>query len=231
VSRQLTIVVPSLGEAAGIAAALQALAPLRRAGHEVIVVDAGDDGTVDLARSRADQVLRSPPGRARQMNRGAAAASGDVLVFLHADTRLPPGADGTILQGLAASGRSWGRFDVRLSGRGPALRVIERLMSWRSRLTGIATGDQAIFVARELFEAVGGFPEIALMEDVALSRRLKREGPPLCLREAVVTSSRRWERHGVLRTVLLMWWLRLRYFFGADPRRLARDYGYGHDAG
>nr|MCU0767337.1 glycosyltransferase [Gammaproteobacteria bacterium] len=134
-SRQLTIVVPSLGEAAGIAAALQALAPLRRAGHEVIVVDAGDDGTVDLARSRADQVLRSPPGRARQMNRGAAAASGDVLVFLHADTRLPPGADGTILQGLAASGRSWGRFDVRLSGRGPALRVIERLMSWRSRLT------------------------------------------------------------------------------------------------
>lgn len=222
---RLSIVIPCLDEAPGIVGTLQALRPLRERGHEVIVVDAGTDGTDELARPHADQVLRAPRGRAVQMNRGAEAAAGDVLLFLHADTRLPPFADRLIVDGLATGGRAWGRFDVRLTGRGAAFRVIERLMIWRSRLTGIATGDQAIFVARERFRAVGGYREIPLMEDIALSRALKRLGPPVCLRERVVTSTRRWERNGVARTVLLMWWLRLRFFLGADPGALAARYG------
>jgi rSAM/selenodomain-associated transferase 2 len=158
------------------------------------------------------------------MNAGAAAAAGRVLLFLHADTELPPDADRLILAGLAAPGRCWGRFDVRLSGGRPLLRVVERAMNLRSRLTGICTGDQAMFVRRDVFHAVGGFPPIALMEDIALSRKLKRHGPPLCLARPAVTSSRRWEEHGVLATVLAMWGLRLRYFFGADPARLAQSY-------
>lgn len=222
---RLSIVIPCLDEAAGIVATLEALRPLRERGHEVIVVDAGSDGTAELARPHADRVLRSPRGRAVQMNRGARAASGDVLLFLHADTRLPPSAERAIRRGLEGTGRLWGRFDVRLSGRRFCLRVIETLMSWRSRLTGIATGDQAIFVTRERFQAVGGYREIPLMEDIELSRALRRLGPPVCLRERVVTSSRRWERNGVARTVLLMWWLRLRFYLGADPADLAARYG------
>ena len=222
---RLSVIVPTLDEAAGIVAALTALAPLRAQGHEVIVVDAGEDGTAALARPLADRVLRAPRGRARQMNRGAAVASGEVLLFLHADTRLPPSGAQAIVAGLARTGRGWGRFDVRLSGRLPALRVVEAFMNGRSRLTGIATGDQAIFVTRDRFREVGGYPDIPLMEDVALSKALKRLGRPLCLRDRVTTSSRRWERDGVARTVLLMWSLRLRYFLGADPGDLARRYG------
>jgi rSAM/selenodomain-associated transferase 2 len=222
---RLSVVIPCLDEAAGVVATLEALRPLRERGHEVIVVDAGDDGTEALARPHADQVLRAPRGRAVQMNRGAEAATGDVLLFLHADTRLPVSADQAIAEGLASTGRAWGRFDVRLSGRRPSLRVIETLMSWRSRLTGIATGDQGIFVTRERFRTVGGYREIPLMEDIVLSRDLKRLGPPVCLRERVTTSSRRWERNGVVRTVVLMWWLRLRFFLRADAADLARRYG------
>ena len=232
-SKRLTIVVPCLDEAGGIRAALAALQPYRRAGHDVIVVDGGSrDGTPDLARPHADRVIGSARGRALQMNAGAAAASGDVLLFLHADTRLPPEADRLILDGLARNGRCWGRFDVRLSGTLPVLRMVEGLMNLRSRLTGVATGDQAIFVARETFEAVGRYREIPLMEDIALSASLKRVGRPLCLRARAVTSSRRWERDGVWRTILFMWRLRVAYFFGADPRRLARRYypGHAHDA-
>jgi rSAM/selenodomain-associated transferase 2 len=222
---RLSIVIPTLNEAAVIVGTLEALRPLRAAGHEIIVVDAGDDATAVLAAPLADRVVRSPRGRAVQMNRGAAAARSEVLLFLHVDTLLPDGAAALVLDGLKRSGRRWGRFDVRLSGRHPLLRLVERAMSIRSRLTGIATGDQAIFVERALFERVGGFPEIALMEDIALSKRLKREeGRPLCLNARVVTSSRRWERDGVLRTILLMWWLRLRYFLGTDPTDLARAY-------
>jgi rSAM/selenodomain-associated transferase 2 len=232
-SKRLTIVVPCLDEAGVIRPVLAALQPYRRAGHEVIVVDGGSrDGTPELARPHADRVFGSARGRALQMNAGAAAAGGDVLVFLHADTRLPPEGDRLILDGLARTGRCWGRFDVRLSGTLPALRMVERLMNLRSRLTGVATGDQAIFVAREAFEAVGRYREIPLMEDIALSAGLKRLGRPLCLRAQAITSSRRWERDGVWRTILLMWRLRVAYFFGADPRRLARRYypGHAHDA-
>ena len=222
---RISIIVPALNEAQGIAETLRALQPLRARGHQVIVVDGGSaDATVEMARPLADVVLSSERGRAAQQNAGAAAADGDVLLFLHADTLLPPGADELVTGGLAASGRGWGRFDVRLSGRHPLLRVVERMMGWRSRATGIATGDQAIFVRRDWFRRAAGFPEIPLMEDVALSKTLRRMGPPLCLRERVLTSSRRWERRGVARTVLLMWRLRLEYALGADPARLADKY-------
>lgn len=221
----ISIVVPALDEAVGIAATLAPLQALRARGHEVLVVDGGStDGTPELAAPLADRVLRSARGRARQQNAGAREARGGVLLFLHADTRLPPGADRMVLDGLARSGRGWGRFDVRLTGRAPLLRVVERMISLRSRLGGIATGDQAIFVRREWFRDAGGFPEIPLMEDVALSRALLRRGRPLCLREPVLTSSRRWETRGIWRTILLMWRLRLEYRLGADPERLATRY-------
>jgi rSAM/selenodomain-associated transferase 2 len=222
---RLSIIVPTLDEAPGIVAALDRLQPLRAAGHEVIVADGGSrDATRALVTPLADRVLTAPRGRASQMSAGAASVRGDVLLFLHADTRLPVGADRLILDGLEASGRAWGRFDVRIASAHPLLRTVAWLMNWRSRLTGIATGDQAIFVRRDAFAAAGGFPPLALMEDVALSARLKRVSRPLCLREPVVTSGRRWETRGVVRTILLMWWLRLRYFFGASPERLARRY-------
>ncbi|MEW5929995.1 MAG: TIGR04283 family arsenosugar biosynthesis glycosyltransferase [Gemmatimonadota bacterium] len=223
--RRISVVVPALDEAAGIAATLAPLQALRARGHEVLVVDGGStDGTPELAAPLADRVLRSARGRARQQNAGAREARGDVLLFLHADTRLPPDADRLVLDGLARSGRGWGRFDVRLTGRAPMLRVVERMISLRSRIGGIATGDQAIFVRQEWFQDAGGFPEIPLMEDVALSRVLLRRGRPLCLREPVLTSSRRWETRGIWRTILLMWCLRLEYRLGADPERLATRY-------
>lgn len=220
----LSIIIPTLNEAALIETTLTPLQPLRSRGHEVILVDGGsDDGTAGLARGQVDRLVESERGRARQMNAGAARASGNVLVFLHADTRLPEGAD-RLIEKTVAAGARWGRFDVRLDGRHPLLPVIGRLMNLRSRLTGIATGDQAIFVERTLFRSVGGFADLPLMEDIALSRALRARHRPACLQTRVVTSGRRWESRGALRTVVLMWWLRLAYFFGADPARLARRY-------
>jgi rSAM/selenodomain-associated transferase 2 len=222
----LSIIMPVLDEAAEIEAALRALAQFRARGADVIVVDGSSgDNTAALARPLATQVLTAPRGRAEQMNAGAAVAKGDVLLFLHADTRLPADADRLILDSLARSGRAWGHFDIRFDDGG-LLRLVALMMNWRSRLTGICTGDQALFVTRAAFSSVGGFPAIALMEDVALTGRLKRVSQPLCLHARVTTSGRRWRRHGILRTVLLMWRLRLAYFFGTDPARLARQYGY-----
>lgn len=219
-AQRLSVVLPALNEAAGIRAALEALAPLRARGHEVIVVDGGSsDGTAQLAAGLCDRVLNASPGRAVQMNAGARAAGGDALLFLHADTRLPARADELILASL--EDHCWGRFDVRIEGRHPLLRIVACAMNLRSRLTGIATGDQAIFVRRAAF---GGYPEIALMEDVAFSKAMKRLGRPACLRETVLTSGRRWESRGVLRTIVLMWSLRLLYFLGARPERLIRFY-------
>jgi rSAM/selenodomain-associated transferase 2 len=221
----LSIIVPCLDEADGLAGTLRTLQPLRDRGAEIILVDGGssDDG-IALAAPLADQVLSAPRGRASQMNAGAAVAHGRVLLFLHADCVLPPDADRLMLDDLTASGKRWGRFDVKLNGARPLLMLVAFMMNWRSRLTGIATGDQGIFVARALFDAVGGVPAIPLMEDIALSRILKSHGAPLCLDARITASGRRWEERGALRTIVLMWRLRLAYFLGANPADLALRY-------
>lgn len=220
----LSVIVPTLNEADVIGRTLVALAPMRSRGHEVIVVDGGSrDATLSAVRGFSDQVLSAPAGRARQMNAGAAAAAGDVLWFLHADTRPPADADECI-RDVVKSGAVWGRFDVQLAGRQRLLRLVERMMNLRSRITGIATGDQGLFVRRDVFEQLGGFPDIELMEDIVLSGSLKRLARPCCIPYAVVTSSRRWENHGILRTIVLMWRLRLAFALGADPAALARRY-------
>lgn len=223
----LSIIVPVLDEATLIEGALAALAPCRARGTEVIVVDGGSrDASAELARPLADRTLPAPRGRAAQMNAGAAAARGDVLLFLHVDTQLPADADRLVVDRLHASRRFWGRFNVAIAGQSPLLPLVARMMNLRSRLTGIATGDQAMFVTRAAFAQAGGFPDIPLMEDIALSARLKRLGRPLCLAERATTSGRRWETHGVVRTILTMWRLRLAWWLGAEPAALARAYGY-----
>jgi rSAM/selenodomain-associated transferase 2 len=223
----LSIVIPALNEAAGIEATLQALQPLRLRGVELVLADGGSsDSTPTLAQPWVDAVVDAPRGRALQMNAGAARARASVLLFLHADTRLPPLADVLVLQAVQRSdkGACWGRFDVRIEGRPWMLRVVAVLMNLRSRASGIATGDQAIFVTREAFERVGGFPVQPLMEDIEISRRLKRLGRPACLGARVCTSGRRWEQRGVWRTILLMWRLRWRYWRGESAAQLAKAY-------
>ena len=221
---RLSIIVPVLNESGGIVACLEALSPLRACGHQVIVVDGGShDPTLALCRDRADVVMSSAPGRARQMNAAAECAEGEVLLFLHADTTLPLRADRAIAHALSG-GAEWGRFDVRIAGRSPMLPVVAALMNLRSRCTGIATGDQALFVRRELFQRVGAYPDQPLMEDIELSRRLRAMARPACLRERVVTSGRRWDAQGAWHTILLMWRLRWRYWRGASPEALAEAY-------
>lgn len=223
----LSIIIPTLNESTGIIAALSALSPLRRAGAEIIIADGGShDDTIDLARPFSDKMATSPRGRGAQMNAGAALARGDVFLFLHADTRLPADAGRIILDGLQSSNALWGRFDVTIEGEHPLLPIIATMMNLRSRLTGIATGDQAFFVTRAAFARASGFPDIPLMEDVAFAKTMKRISRPLCLRARVTTSGRRWEKHGVVRTILLMWRLRLDFFLGVAPSTLARRYGY-----
>jgi rSAM/selenodomain-associated transferase 2 len=220
---RLSIIIPALDEAPIIIDALQALAPLRARGAEVIVVDGGSsDGTPLLARTFADRVVIGPHNRGAALNVGAALAGGDLLLFLHADTTLPDNADCLIAGALAC--RDWGRFDLRLAARHPLLALVAHMINWRSRLTRIATGDQAVFVTREAFRAVGGFPDLPLMEDIALSRKLRRRGRPFCIATPAVTSARRWEYHGILRTIMLMWRLRLAYYCGVAPARLALSY-------
>ncbi len=224
----LSIIIPVLNEAALIESCLRHLQPLRQRGAEIIVVDGeSSDATLSLAAPLADQALVCSPGRARQMNAGARAASGEILVFLHVDTQLPADADRLIVQTISAKGPSWGRFDVAIVPKTPLLRLVAAMMNLRSRLFGIATGDQTIFVQRSLFLAAGGYPQIALMEDIALCRQLKRHSPPLCLRAQVSTSARRWLAQGVVHTIVLMWRLRLAYFLGADPEHLAKHYRHG----
>ena len=221
---RLSIIVPALDEAGVIAATLDALAPLRARGHEVIVVDGGSrDITLALCRGRTDVAFVAPRGRARQMNAGAARAGGDVLLFLHADTLLPAQADELVAEALE-SGADWGRFDVRIAGRSPMLPIIAALMNRRSCWTGIATGDQAMFVQRSVFERLGGFADMALLEDVDLSHRLRAQGAPACVHERAVTSGRRWEARGVWRTIWLMWRLRWRHWRGVPAEELARAY-------
>ena len=221
---RLSIVMPVFDEATEIDAALAALAPLRADGHQLLVVDGGSrDGTLSQCAGRADEVLHAPRGRASQMNAGAAHAQGDVLLFLHVDTRLPNDAAAVIEQSIEA-GAAWGRFDVTITGRSLMFPVIAALMNQRSRWSGIATGDQAIFVRRELFERLGGYADLPLMEDIELCKRLRACSAPACLRQRVLTSGRRWEQRGVWRTVLLMWRLRWRYWRGEPAEALARAY-------
>jgi rSAM/selenodomain-associated transferase 2 len=223
---KLSIIIPVLNEAGRIAAALIALQPLRERGAEIVVVDGGStDGTAEIAAQGADQVVHAPRGRASQQNAGAQHALGDTFLFLHCDTQLPLDADAHIHDALCNATTTWGRFDVRFDSERPMLRVVAAMMNARSRLTGIATGDQCIFVRRAAFEAVGGFPAVALMEDIALSHVLRRQAAPACLRHKVTTSARRWQKNGIWRTIFLMWWLRLAYTLGVPPARLARWYG------
>jgi rSAM/selenodomain-associated transferase 2 len=217
----LSIIVPALREAANLARllpALRAAAP----GAEIIVADAGsDEGTREVAmRVAGVTVLTCERGRARQMNAGARAARGDTLLFLHADTVLPDGFEASITRALTEPGVVAGRFDVRLDNPRWPFRMIGSLMNLRSRWSGISTGDQALFVRRDVFEALGGFPDIPLMEDIELTRR----GRQAALRERVTTSARKWEREGVARTIGLMWTLRLLYACGVSPARLHRWY-------
>lgn len=221
--KTLSVIVPTLDEESAVATTLSAA---RQPGlDELIVVDGGSgDATVAIARPLADRVLTAPRGRAQQMNAGAMAARGDILLFLHADSRLPPGYPRFVCDAFVPPDVVGGRFDLRLDAEGMAYRAIERLISLRSRLTRVGTGDQAIFVRRDVFARLGGYPDVPLMEDVALSRALKRLGRVACLRATVTTSARRWQRHGVIRTVLLMWLLRGAYYAGVPPERLARAY-------
>lgn len=224
-NRRISIIIPVLNEAGEIAATLAPLQSLRTRGHEVIVVDGGStDASVAAATPLADQVITGERGRARQMHAGAAVAEGSVLWFLHADTRIPGRADDLIGDALATGQGEWGWFDVRLTGTHPLLSCVAWLMNRRARLTGIATGDQGLFVRRALYTQTGGFPPIALMEDIALCRKLRRHGRPVTIATPLLSSSRRWEKHGILRTILTMWGLRLGYFLGVDPGHLARFY-------
>ena len=223
----LAIVIPVLNEGAALATRLQALQPLRARGVQIVVADGGStDGCVQAAAALADRVVSAPRGRAAQMNAGARATQAAALLFLHADTQLPPDADRLVMQALRAGG-VWGRFDVRITGQHPLLPMVAAFMNARSRLTGIATGDQALFMRRSAFDAVGGFAPQPLMEDIGICQQLKRLSPPACLAARVTTSGRRWDQHGFWRTVLLMWRLRLAYWRGASPQALARQYGYG----
>ncbi|WP_426417621.1 TIGR04283 family arsenosugar biosynthesis glycosyltransferase [Aestuariirhabdus sp. LZHN29] len=220
---QISIIVPVLNEAPSIVESLKRLQAMRKLGHEVILVDGGSkDQTIPLATPWVDSIHRSDTGRARQMMVGASKAKGELLLFLHADTCLPAAAESLLTE--ACSRGDWGRFDLRLSGRHWLFPVIAWFINHRSRWSGVATGDQAIFVRRTLFEAVGGFADIPLMEDIELSKRLKRVVAPVCIGIPLITSSRRWESHGVFKTIVLMWKLRLLYFLGVSPRSIARQY-------
>ena len=221
----LSVIIPALNESENIIATLIPLQAMRARGVEVILVDGGSgDATKTMAAPLVDCVIDSARGRAKQMNAGARAAGGDALLFLHADSQLPVDADFLVKDALSHSHIAWGRFDVSIEGKHAMLPIIAAFMNTRSRLTGIATGDQGIFVTRAAFDQLGGFPDQPLMEDIEFSSQMKKLAPPVCLANKAITSGRRWEKHGVWHTILLMWWLRLRYWLGASPTEIHRAY-------
>ena len=222
---RISVIIPALNEAEHIRQTLQSTRNLYNNGHEVIVVDGGsNDDTCKIASEYTDKLITCQPGRAIQMNRGADAATGEIYVFLHADTILPEDAEELILSAISTDRCSWGSFNVRLSGYHILFRVIEFFMNLRTRITGIVTGDQTLWIGRKLFDKTHGFPDIQLMEDIAISRKLKKFNSPKLLNGTVLTSSRRWEQNGILKTVLKMWWLRLNFMLGVEPHLLARQY-------
>jgi rSAM/selenodomain-associated transferase 2 len=221
----LSVIVPVLNEALALPTLLERLLPLRRHGCEVLFVDGGStDDSVAIIECAGFPVVNSPRGRARQMNEGAARANGQILLFLHADTELPIGAVDCVNQALSSGFHRWGRFDVCINGRHRMLRIVGHMMNLRSRWTGIATGDQAMFVTRADFDAVGRFPDQPLMEDIELSKRLRSLSRPACIDRCVTTSGRRWETRGVWNTIFLMWRLRWDYWRGIPVELLARAY-------
>jgi len=228
--KTISLVLPVRNEARLIREQLQRLQCYRAKGHEVIVIDGGSvDATVEQTKGLVDRCEASAVGRSNQMNHGASEAKGDILLFLHADTKLPINADECICTALTAQDSRWGWFDIKLSKPQLAFRVVATMMNLRARLTSVSTGDQALFVERGLFQEVGGFPPLALMEDIAISKVLRRRGSPARPVGLVTTSSRRWEENGLISTILLMWRLRFLYFIGVKPQRLRDMYYPSHD--
>jgi rSAM/selenodomain-associated transferase 2 len=222
---RIAVIIPALNEAAGLHQALAPLSQWPARGHDLILVDGGSqDATATIAAAAGARVIRSDQGRARQMNAGIAITDADIFLFLHADTELPEHADRLIIEGLCSGQHRWGRFDVRIRGRSRMFPIISAMINLRSRWSGIATGDQALFMSRAAYAAAGGFPDQPLMEDVEICKRLKRQSRPLCLHERVATSGRRWESRGVWRTILLMLRLRFGYWYGTPAEQLARLY-------
>ena len=226
IQKKFSIIIPTLNEQQGIETCLQALQKLRLQA-EIIIADGGSqDNTLTLATAWVDQIIQTKKGRAKQMNAAAKLATGEILIFLHADTFLPDDALILIEQALSTD-KQWGRFNIRLIEASLMLKVIAQMMNWRSCLTGIATGDQTIFVRRRLFKKIGGYADIALMEDISLSKTLKTHGSPVCLKATVTSSGRRWLQFGVFKTIWLMWNLRIRYWLGQSPDKLAELYRKG----
>lgn len=224
---KVSIIIPVLDERENLDRLLESLQEIRAGGHEVIVVDGGShDASLELAEERSDMAISHRRGRGTQMNAGAQHATGDIFLFLHADTRLPREFLHEVMAACSGSPRQWGFFQVRLSGENRLFRIIESCMNLRSRLTGIATGDQCLFVTKQLFRETGGYEEIPIMEDIALCRRLQAVYQPLIIGQSVITSSRRWQQHGTVKTIFRMWFMRLAYFLGVNPSWLARLY-YG----
>lgn len=222
--KSIAIIVPVVNEAENMPALIEQLLQFNQPENEVVIVDGGStDGTQYIVADLNLETVSAPKGRASQMNAGVMHSDADILVFLHADTEMPPnGLD--LIRKAIADGADWGRFNVTISGSHPMLKIIALLINWRSRLTGIATGDQVIFIHRDLFNAVAGFPEQPLMEDIEISKRLKKISRPACLSEKVVTSGRRWQKHGIWKTIVLMWWLRFSYWRGVSASTLAEYY-------
>ena len=219
----ISIIIPVLNEEDSIKELLLQLQPYRKQGHEVIVADGGsDDKTISISTTLADKVIQSQPGRALQMNKGADNSGNEILWFLHADTIIPENAIEEIQNALNKS--DWGRFNIKLSGSHILFRIVETMMNIRSCVFAIATGDQGIFVKRTIFKQVNEYSNIPLMEDVELCKKLKKVSKPVCLKETLITSSRRWEKNGISTTILLMWKLRFLYWLGVSPEYLAKQY-------
>lgn len=222
----LSIIVPVLNEARTIAGVLNTLRPFRQRGAEIIVVDGGsDDDTAQLAQPLADRVVKAPRGRAAQMNEGAKVASGFIFLFLPTETRLPPDADTQMMVGRNRDTSVWGRFDMHLTGRHPLLPIVARILNWRSRMSGIASSEQAIFVQRETFFRLGGFADIPVMDDVEMSKRLKAISPPICVTSRVTVPGKRFDREGFWTTLRMMWLMRFRYRTGMKPAEILKRYG------